>query len=109
MGVSLPADSRKDRIIKTMGFRVGPDEVADVLYASGEVSEAAVTGEPDPMWGERIVAHVVLVPNGSLERLKVYCGRELPRHLQPARLEVRDAMPLLPSGKHDVAALNVKA
>jgi amino acid adenylation domain-containing protein len=97
--------SRKDRIIKTMGFRVGPDEVADVLYASGEVAEAAVTGEPDPMWGERIVAHVVLVAEGSLERLKLYCGRELPRHLQPARIEVRDAMPLLPSGKHDVAAL----
>jgi len=97
--------SRKDRIIKTMGFRVGPDEVAEVLYASGEVSEAAVMGEPDPMWGERIVAHVVLVAGGSLERLKVYCGRELARHLQPARIEVRDAMPLLPSGKHDVAAL----
>jgi amino acid adenylation domain-containing protein len=98
--------SRKDRIIKTMGFRVGPDEVADVLYASGEVAEAAVMGEPDPMWGERIVAHVVLAAEGSLERLKIYCGRELPRHLQPARIEVRDAMPLLPSGKHDVAALS---
>jgi len=98
--------SRKDRIIKTMGFRVGPDEVADVLYASGEVAEAAVMGEPDPTWGERIVAHVVLAPAGSLERLKVYCGRELPRHLQPARIEVREAMPLLPSGKHDVAALS---
>ena len=97
--------SRKDRIIKTMGFRVGPDEVAAVLYASGEVSEAAVMGEADPLWGERIVAHVVLVTGGSLDRLKVYCGRELPRHLQPARIEVRDAMPLLPSGKHDVAAL----
>jgi len=97
--------SRKDRIIKTMGFRVGPDEVAEVLYASGEVVEAAVTGEPDPMWGERIVAHVVLGAEGSLERLKAYCGRELPRHLQPARIEVRDSMPLLPSGKHDVAAL----
>jgi len=97
--------SRKDRIIKTMGFRVGPDEVADVLLASGEVAEAAVMGEPDPQWGERIVAHVVLTAGGSLERLKTYCGRELPRHLQPARFEVRDAMPLLPSGKHDVAAL----
>jgi acyl-CoA synthetase (AMP-forming)/AMP-acid ligase II len=97
--------SRKDRIIKTMGFRVGPDEVADVLLASGEVAEAAVMGEADPQWGERIVAHVVLVGGGSVERLKAYCGRELPRHLQPARFEVRQAMPLLPSGKHDVAAL----
>ena len=101
--------SRKDRLIKTMGFRVGPDEVADVLYASGEVAEAAVMGEPDPNWGERIVAHVVLAVEGSLERLKTYCGRELPRHLQPARIEVRNAMPLLPSGKHDVAALSPRA
>src|SRR5207247_2440108 len=52
--------SRKDRIIKTMGYRVGPDEIANVLYGSGEVAEAAVLGEPDELWGERIVAYVVL-------------------------------------------------
>jgi amino acid adenylation domain-containing protein len=97
--------SRRDRVIKTMGYRVGPDEVADVLYASGEVAEAAVVGEPDEQWGARIVAHVVLAPQGSRQRLHAYCVRELPRHLQPARIEVRDALPLLPSGKADLRAL----
>jgi len=97
--------SRKDRIIKTMGYRVGPDEVANVLYGSGEVAEAAVLGEPDELWGERIVAYVVLTGAGSLERLKAYCGRELPRYLQPARIEVRSALPVLPSGKHDLGAV----
>lgn len=96
---------RRDRLIKTMGYRVGPDEIADVLYASGEVTEAAVVGEPDAQWGARIVAHVVLAPAGSRERLQAHCVRELPRHLQPARIEVRDALPLLPSGKSDLAAL----
>jgi amino acid adenylation domain-containing protein len=96
---------RRDGVIKTMGYRVGPDEVADVLYASGEVSEAAVTGEPDDQWGARIVAHIVLAPQGSRERLHAYCARELPRHLQPARIEVRDALPRLPSGKADLRAL----
>ncbi len=96
---------RRDRIIKTMGYRVGPDEIAGVLYASGEVADAVVVGEPDEARGERIVAHVVLAAHGSLERLTAYCGRELPRYLQPARIEVRDALPLLPSGKHDVAAV----
>lgn len=96
---------RRDRVIKTMGYRVGPDEVAEVLYASGEVADAAVVGEPDEQWGARIVAHVVLAPAGSLERLQAYCTRELPRHLQPARIEVREALPLLPSGKSDLAAL----
>ncbi len=96
---------RKDRIIKTMGYRVGPDEVLDVLYASGEVEEAAVIGEPDPVWGARIAAFVVLTPAGSLERLQAHAARELPRHMQPARFELRDRIPLLPSGKHDLLAL----
>jgi len=96
---------RRDRVMKVMGVRVGPDEIADALFASGEVTEAAVVGEPDEQWGTRIVAHVVLGPAGSRERLQVYCARELPRHLQPARIEVRDALPLLPSGKSDLAAL----
>ena len=97
--------SRKDRIIKTMGYRVGPDEVANVLYGSGEVAEAAVTGEADELWGERIVAYVVLAEAGSLERLQTYCSRELPRYLQPARIEVRLALPVLANGKHDLAAV----
>ena len=97
--------SRKDRIIKTMGYRVGPDEVVNVLYGSGEVAEAAVAGEPDDLWGERIVAYVVLTDAGSLERLQAYCSRELPRYLQPARIEVRPALPVLPNGKHDLAAV----
>ncbi len=96
---------RRDRIIKTMGYRVGPDEILSVLHASGEVADAVVVGEPDETRGERIVAYVVLGEQGSLERLQTYCGRELPRYLQPARIEVRDALPLLASGKHDVEAV----
>ena len=98
--------SRADRIIKTMGYRVGPDEVVDVLTASGEVAEAEVTAIPDAVWGTRIMAHVVLTPGGSVPRLKAYCDRELPRHMQPARYEVHASLPLLPSGKHDLAALS---
>jgi len=96
---------RKDRIIKTMGYRVGPDEIQGVLYASGEVADAVVVGEPDEERGERIVAYVVLAGGGSLERLKSHCRRELPSYMQPARIDVRDALPLLPNGKHDVEAV----
>ncbi|HEU5358284.1 MAG TPA: hypothetical protein VFU45_04135, partial [Gemmatimonadales bacterium] len=97
--------SRKDRVIKAMGYRVGPDEIVDVLHASGQVTDAEVVGEPDPTWGTRIVAYVTLAPSGSLAALKAFCARELPRHMQPARYESRSALPLLPSGKHDLAAL----
>ena len=98
---------RSQRMIKTLGYRVSPDEIATVLYASGEVAECIVTSEPDETRGECIIAHVVLAGDGagSLDRLKRYAGVELPRYMQPARYEVRDALPRLPSGKHDVGAL----
>ena len=96
---------RRDRMIKTLGYRVSPDEIATVLYASGEIAECIITTEPDDTRGERIVAFVVLAGGGSLERLKMYGALELPRHMQPARYELREALPRLPSGKHDVAAL----
>jgi len=96
---------RSQRMIKTLGYRISPDEIATVLYASGEVAECIITSEPDEARGERIVAYVVLAGGGSLERLRLYVGVELPRPMQPARFEVRDMLPRLPSGKHDVAAL----
>lgn len=97
---------RRDRMIKSLGYRVSPDEVAEVIHASGEVLEVAVTGEPDERRGEQIVAYVVLKPAGSLSRLVRFCGIELPRYMQPARYEVRDALPRTPSGKHDLSALS---
>ncbi|MGH7679943.1 MAG: AMP-binding protein, partial [Gemmatimonadaceae bacterium] len=97
--------SRRDRMIKTLGFRVSPDEICDVVQASGEVSDAAVVTEPDPVRGERIVACVVLRESGSVEKLTRFCKLELPRHMQPARFAVLEAIPRNASGKHDIQTL----
>jgi acyl-CoA synthetase (AMP-forming)/AMP-acid ligase II len=78
--------------------------VADALYGSGEVVEALVTSEPDELRGARIVAYVVLADDGRLDRLKAFCARELPRYMQPSRIEVRSALSRTSSGKHDPAA-----
>jgi amino acid adenylation domain-containing protein len=96
---------RRDRLIKTLGYRVSPEEITNVLYASGEILEAVVISERDELRGEGIAAFVVLVEGGSLERLKDFCESELPYYMQPARFELRDALPRLPSGKHDLAAM----
>jgi amino acid adenylation domain-containing protein len=95
---------RRDTMIKTLGYRVSPDEVVDVLYASGEVVEALVVAEPDETRGSRIVAYVVLADGGDLERLKMFSAQELPRYMQPSRVEVRPWLSRTPSGKHDAAA-----
>jgi amino acid adenylation domain-containing protein len=96
---------RTDAMIKTLGYRVSPDEIVDILYGSGEVVEAVVTSQPDEVRGAAIVAYVVLQESGDLTRLERYCRMEMPRYMQPARIEVRDSLDRTHSGKHDVAAV----
>jgi amino acid adenylation domain-containing protein len=93
---------RRDTMIKSLGHRVSPDEVADVLYASGEVLEAIVTAEPDELRGSSIVAQVVLADDGDLERLEAFCATELPRYMQPSRIDLRPSLPRTASGKFDI-------
>jgi amino acid adenylation domain-containing protein len=95
---------REDAMIKTLGYRVSPDEVSDALYASGEVVEAIVTSEPDDLRGQRIVAYVVLTEEGRVDRLEDFVTREMPRYMQPSRIEVRNELHRTTSGKHDAAA-----
>ena len=95
---------RRDKLIKTMGYRVSPDEIADVIYASGQVAEALVGSEPDEKRGESIIAYVVLTPDGTLEGVHRFCRAELPTHLQPGRIEARTELPRTSSGKFDLRA-----
>jgi amino acid adenylation domain-containing protein len=94
---------RRDRMIQTHGYRVGPDEITDVLLASEQITEAVVSTEPDPRRGDRIIAYVLLSVDGTLDRLEAYCRTELPRYMQPSRIEARSALPRFGSGKYDVS------
>lgn len=99
---------RRDRLVKSLGYRVSPEEITDVLYASGEVREAVVLTEPDRTRGTRLVACVVLTPDGSLDRVRRFCGIELPRYMQPTRFEALEELPRNASGKHDLVALHAR-
>ncbi len=51
---------RKADMIITGGENVYSIEVEDVLYSHPDIFEAAVIGLPDPVWGEKVTAVVVL-------------------------------------------------
>lgn len=64
-------EGRMDDVIKTGGFRVGPDEIEHILLAHPKVAECSVIGVPDPLRGQAIRARVVLVPDAEAsEELK---------------------------------------
>jgi O-succinylbenzoic acid--CoA ligase len=101
---------RADDVINTGGHKVIPGEVAAVLGTCPGVREAVVVGRPDPEWGERVTAVVVPAdpadPPG-LELLRTHVSARLPRYACPSEVVLADAIPLLPSGKPDLAALKV--
>jgi o-succinylbenzoate---CoA ligase len=104
----LVVHGRADDVINTGGFKVVPGEVAEALRTCPGVSDVAVVGLPDPEWGERVIAVVVPAdpadPPG-LDLLRLHVQRRLPRYAAPSRVVLVDAVPLLPSGKHDIAGL----
>jgi amino acid adenylation domain-containing protein len=97
-------EGRRDRMIKTLGFRVSPDEIVDVLHASGMVVEALVGTEDDAARGTSIVAYVVLADGATAENVHRFCRAEMPRYMQPARIEARAELPRTTSGKFDLRA-----
>jgi O-succinylbenzoic acid--CoA ligase len=104
----LTVRGRADGVINTGGHKVVPGEVAAALQACPGVRDAAVVGQPDPEWGERVVAVVVPDDPGdppALELLRRHVRERLPRYAIPSRVVMVVAVPMLPSGKHDIVRL----
>jgi O-succinylbenzoic acid--CoA ligase len=104
----LVVRGRADDVINTGGAMVVPGEVAAVLQTCPGVRDVAVVGLPDPEWGERVVAVVMPADPAdppALELLRLHVKERLPRYAAPSRVVLVDAVPMLPSGKHDLARL----
>ena len=99
---------RADDVINTGGYKVVPGEVEAALQSCPGVRDVAVVGQPDPEWGERVVAVVVPADPAdppTLKLLRLHVQERLPRYAAPSRVVTVDAVPMLPSGKHDLARL----
>ncbi len=103
--------SRADEMIKTSGYRVSPGEVEAVLYAQGEVAEAAALGVPHPVLGQAIVV-VVAVRDGRVldeARLLAALKPHLPNYMLPHKIILADAsLPRNANGKIDRKLLSTQ-
>ncbi|MEU7893163.1 AMP-binding protein [Nonomuraea sp. NPDC049152] len=99
---------RADDVINTGGEKVVAASVASVLALHPAVADVAVVGCPHPEWGEAVVAVVVPTDPGNpptLDQLRAYSRDRLPAYAAPRELRLLSALPLLPNGKTDLAAL----
>lgn len=95
---------RKDDLISSGGYRIGPGEIEECLGRHPAVALAAAIGAPDPLRGEVVKAFVQLrpgtAPSAELEReLKDYVRTRLSAHEYPRQIEFIDALPVTTTGK----------
>ena len=98
---------RKDDIINTSGYRVGPSEVEDAVLSHPKVSMVAVIGIPDKLRGHIIKAFVVprdhnnvLAENEILKQsIQNHVKLKLAAHEYPRLIEFVHELPLTTTGK----------
>ncbi|MHA4777695.1 acyl-CoA synthetase [Streptomyces sp. MSC1_001] len=89
-------------LIKSGGYKIGAGEIENALLDHPGIREAAVTGEPDPDLGERIVAWVVPADAGrppAATELADHVARLLAPHKRPRVVRYLDALPRNDMGK----------
>jgi O-succinylbenzoic acid--CoA ligase len=99
---------RADDVIITGGEKVVADEVAAVVGTCPGVREALVVGRPDPEWGEVVTAIVVPADPAAppaLAAIRAHVRARLAVPAAPRALVLATHIPLLPSGKPDLARL----
>jgi malonyl-CoA/methylmalonyl-CoA synthetase len=90
---------RAKELIISGGFNVYPREVEDAVTAHPAVQECAVVGEPDPEWGEAVVAYVVADRDVDDDEIKDFVGERLAHYKRPRRTHRVDALPRNALGK----------
>jgi len=89
-------------LIKSGGYKIGAGEIENALLEHPGVREAAVTGEPDPDLGERVVAWIVPTDPQSppkLAELADHVASRLAPHKRPRVVHHITALPRNDMGK----------
>lgn len=104
---------RRDDVINSAGYRIGPSEVENALLEHPAVQECAAIGAPDSERGEIVKAYIVLKAGFSASDTLV---REIQTHVKattapykyPRAIVFTEALPKTMTGKIQRAALRAQ-
>jgi acyl-CoA synthetase (AMP-forming)/AMP-acid ligase II len=99
-GYVFVVDRIKDMII-TGGENVYSAEVENALASHPAVAACAVIGVPDPDWGERVHAVVVLLGDhaATADDIRTHCKTLIAGYKSPRTVDFVDALPMSGAGK----------
>jgi acyl-CoA ligase (AMP-forming) (exosortase A-associated) len=94
---------RKDKLMKSRGVRVSPEEIESCIYASALVSHVVSFSVPRGEGDNDLV--VAVVPSDAARfcevALQEFCKNEMPEYMWPHVVWTQPAFPLTTSGKPD--------
>lgn len=97
---------RKDDVIKSSGYRIGPFEVESALMTHPAVVECAITGVPDEIRGQVVKATIVLAKEYKgkegpdlIKEIQDHVKRTTAPYKYPRVVEFVDELPKTISGK----------
>jgi O-succinylbenzoic acid--CoA ligase len=96
---------RIDRVIVSGGLKISLDRVEELARAVPGVAELAATAIADSEWGQR-VGIVYLGSPEVADEIALALANDLGPAGRPVRVLRTDGVPRLPSGKHDLQAIN---
>jgi acetyl-CoA synthetase len=107
---------RKDDVITSAGYRIGPAEIEDCLMKHPAVGMVAVVGSPDEVRTEIVKAFIVLKADVAASDdvatdIKEFVKVRLAAHEYPREIEFVDELPMTATGKimrKDLKALEIK-
>ena len=102
-GGRLTVTGRADDMLISGGHNVHPLEVEAALAACPGVRDVAVTGLPDPVWGDVVVA--LVVGDAAGDEIAAWCRTHLPGHARPRYIVRLAALPRSAAGKLERVAL----
>ncbi len=98
---------RADAMIKSMGFRLSPTEVEEIVHKSGLVQEVVAFGVDDDLAGS--VVHLSVANPGATidaDALMAHCRAHMPHYMIPKQIHPWPGeMPRTASGKIDIPAV----
>ncbi|HLJ58242.1 MAG TPA: o-succinylbenzoate--CoA ligase [bacterium] len=99
-GYLYVVDRRTDLVVSG-GENVYPAEVERVLQSHPAVEDTCVVGAPDPLWGQVVVAAVLVRarPQTNADELKAFCAERLAMYKVPKHVWFVDGLPRSAGGK----------
>jgi len=99
---------RIDHQIKVRGYRIEPGEIEAQLCGHPAIAQAVVIAREDTPGDVRLVAYIVMRGEApTTQAMREHLRQHLPEYMLPQHLVPLDAIPLLPNGKINRAALPV--